>query len=580
MSEYKYKNLIPSQLDFIREPVLTSRVGNESIQQKVFNAESGVAPAVNATQNFNITSSSGVWSSSVPRLSAEVVANISYTRANAAADADAVFADIKNKFGMFSLPLNRCVETCIASFGNTKMTTNVADNVPVYLNTMDTKNLAAISPCGKSDTMSEYDATVLNDPLRAGSDTINSTETRGIGSGYDLVISALNHAGTNQTATLTIKLDEALMSKPFQFQDILNSQAFPNFNCRLELKYVSDFAKALFSAHADITVANASINQLKVVMKQYRPQANAFPKALPSKFYYNSNEIRYFPVQARPALNANADNALAINANTFQGMPSKFVLMVEKTRAGNEPEKSYALNAVDVNMGGKPKVLATYQDSANPQGLYHLATKNGYNQRYSEFAGLQMDAAIYGASSLVMWSPADVDLPEFVQENANVQVELDATFNVRPFEAVNAGDYKAGLYMVKEAIITYDSATNEWNEAQAWCSPKELADAGADYYTDESEASHAIEGGNIFKGLKKAFSKVKGSWMKLPQGLRRSIGKVSQTARNLPAVSEFVGDNTLLGKQAKKVGAGRRGGKVVSLGGKVMSNAELMRLIE
>lgn len=604
MSQFKFVNLVSKELDFVGDDsYLTSKVGNQSIIRNRVRPLSGTLPQAGSTISYRIVSNSGSFMNSAPKVEAKIVSYIVGYNGAGTAKVIPAYNDLVNRFGLHSLPLNRMIAKTDVQFQNTSMTTNNADQVEYYLNAMDVETLAEISPASKPDLFSAYLADRLADPLRVGADTINADETRGIGGNFQFSFDATADANTYK---LTIILEECLMAKPFQFQNPLEAVAFPNFNADIELTLASNFSKALialnvdgaqnfrmFSTYAAAVAAPAAmpawetdvvaLESLNLIAEQFVPQPSALPK-VPSKFYYNSHYLQRLPVSSHPAIASGgavgtdgAATTLQINSSQVQGIPSRFCLAVFERRPDfRTPQRTakFVPGQMKLNVSGKNDVLGTYDLTENPGALYRLAIKNGYNQRQASFLCSLAEADTVGSSAVLYFSPCDINMTNFAQENANMMLEIDATFQVVNNIAsaqLAAGSYDAQMYLLHENVIEYDLASNEWTERRAWISPDKIAAAPARFVDDSEVARHSVRGGRL--NLSKIWKSIKG-FVSRPE-----VKAAVKHIRNAPMLKDVAGDGTTIGKLASAVGAGKGGG-VTKIGGAALSNDQLLSMIQ
>ena len=186
---------------------LSTEMGFSSITKTEHNA-SGASNSF-SSKTYNITSTNFQDSN----LEMKSVINFSLLKAGAAADPNALSEDFKDEFGLAGFALNRTIATAKTSMGQQSFTTDVSQNVDMYLNSLDGETASLISPVYSPDNRLEFKAGTNSNVLRWSDDNSKAYSTsRGCGLNYKVSIALVG-----KQANITIELTERLMAIPFQF---------------------------------------------------------------------------------------------------------------------------------------------------------------------------------------------------------------------------------------------------------------------------------------------------------------------------------------------------------------------------
>ena len=185
---------------------LSTEMGFSSITKTEHNA-SGASNGF-SSKTYNITSTNFQDSN----LEMKSVINFSLLKGGAEGVVP-LSEDFKDKFGLAGFALNRTIATAKTSMGQQSFTTDVSQNVDMYLNSLDDETASLISPVYSPDNRLEFKDGTNSNVLRWSDDNSKAYSTsRGCGLNYKVSIDIVG-----KQANVTIELTERLMATPFQF---------------------------------------------------------------------------------------------------------------------------------------------------------------------------------------------------------------------------------------------------------------------------------------------------------------------------------------------------------------------------
>jgi hypothetical protein len=298
--------------------------------------------------------------------------------------------------------------------------------------------------------------------------------------------------------------------------------------------------------------------------------------AKPALTYYNSPIVNKY-VGATQTLAQGASTQYQFLNYVVNGIPKMFVLYASAPELQDAGHSFATITQVSVSFDNKVNLLL---DLNTPEDLYELSSKNGYNQRYGVWNTGAMSpmynpaggVPALGCGSIFMFKPEDLALNQGQQSNTagsyniNIKLTIQNNFDTQlTFSPV--------LSMVYDNVLTYSNGA--FQDYLPLLNPSQVVSAPMEYKSeDKAEYNHILGGawswGDIWSGVKK-FAK---------SDLAKDISK---TARNLDPIKGYVGDDTAVGKLAKKYGYGKKGktmgGSSVAIGGKKVSKGELLKML-
>lgn len=553
MSSLKVFNVADKKFKFVDEPRVGTRMGYTSQILRKYNSISSTGMTEGGNARFEMSSADG-FIDSVVYLEAKIIANL---RFNANVTAAQLEGELKDKFGMNSFPINRCISNATVSFNDSKQfSTAVADNMDFFINSADTALLSKLSPASRLNSELVNTEANISNALKSGFNTDDAIKTRGIYSNYDIVITRVND--TNATVTITIK--EALLANPFQFHAHEPNPFFGVDSLVVDLTYGTDLPQKLFEVAQESKIDLITLNanpDVKMVVHQFTPNVQLYSNKFPSRVFYNAPIIRSLK-DSSIAVNAGAEREVNFKNHNLTGIPSLIGVACKLPKTALKRGEAFMpIQKISVNFGNKDQLLS---DMTTKRDLYELASKNGYNGRFFTFAG---EGA--SAGGILYFRPSDLGLtgPE-MQSNSNsvLNFSITATFKNQTSTAVNV---TPTIYIVYDNILKYED--RQVSDSLIKLSPADIVN-GKLVYSNLDESENAIVGGSF--------------WSKALDWLKSDTAKaISSFARNnIPIVKDYAGDTTAIGKFAKKAGYGKKGGNVNHLGGKKMSKKELMALLD
>lgn len=537
---------------------------------------------------------------STPKLRCEMEITLT---AVAGATADDIRNNLTQRFGVASFPLNRCIQTGTADINGQAFTTPVAQNVDVVAYSSNPHNLALISQASERDEYDQFSTAILTDPLQSGANASDATKSRGLGANYEVVsVDAVANpgdprTGNNNTATVRIVLEEALMMEPFQYHDMTAPQPFKDINrFVLTLNLVSDLARSAINLNSVAVQppfvpggeappvprafgVSVSSTKWSLLARSYNPSV---VQTIPPSLVYNSHQINLVssvPVQT----NAPDSQIITFPATILNGVPSMFAIYVERPRADFGPRTFLPISRASLDMDNKTALLSTL----TPFELYQVSVNNGYNMRYATYLGTSASptspalSGVRGAGSFLFVRPSDLGLNEGTISNASKTLQIRAEITV--------GTMVVGERCVARLVAIEDNFVQDNNGT--WTSIRPLVPAekllsSSIVYSGESRVSNHIIGGSWFTNA------LRSAWGTLKDLVRSDAAKMAaRNLRNAGPFRDYVGDSTALGRVAQTFGYGhahaqknkrvsKKGGDLVRLGGKKLTKADLKRMLE
>lgn len=539
---------------------LSTEMGYSAITKTQHNA-SGASNGFNQ-KTYNITSTNFQDSD----LKMKGVIKFSLLKGGAGGDPDALPADFKDQFGLAGFPLNRTIATAKTIMGQQTFTSNISDNVDMYLNSLDDETASLISPCYYPDNRLVFKIGTNDNVLRWSDDNSKAYSTsRGCGLNYNVKI-VLN----GKQADVTIEITERLMAPPFQFLE-KDPQPFKNLGTyTVNLNFVQNPVEQLlnmilYSKTAPLPVGSYTVTgdptlDLKLVTQTYSPHLDM---KIPSELYYNAPNID-FKDQTFGA----GDTNLSMNSIELQNAPSMFALCVRDKASQTDPSlpiRTFPIKTVSIKLNDTPSILREYSQ----EDLYAISRRHGYKLGFNSFSGMVLNpgdpAPEYGSNSWFYFSLSDLATDQFMVKNSVKKGSLQITVEVQNDGLVSAPVVE--LYIVNDQVAVQD-ARGQFSVFSALIQDEQVLSLPPTY-KDMDESDHVLGGsklGKFWRGLKKVVKVARN----LP-GVRQMIPKA------VHAVADVAGAGK---KKASKKGGSvtRSAGKVVRSGGKAMTKAQLKKM--
>ena len=517
----------------------------------------------NAELNMTVIPPAGMMN--LPNTRCEIVVDV-----KKADNSPLTIANLKSKLGANSFPIPSIINRseCVQNgFTYTSYPAQESKEVSYEYNR---QLLYRISDASHPDQNTKYDSDYLNDPLRWSQDVINQNESRGFGSQYP-VQDVVPPPDAN-TVRLTITFVDRLWNKMFPFMETHPNpiENCTQFEVRLFLGSLSQMFKGQKIDGQNLTFTFNSI-QLWFDYTVEKPQLNV---SAPSKYLFGSQDRILLPETPAQAIPANQTIDVQLPSQHLQGFPEQweyYVLRNADPNDTNQPDQYLPVVGLDLTVNNRQSLLKDY----TPQQLYDITSRNGFNGRYGQFAGLVQDMSViaadrvYGNGSRIILKPSDLALGE--NGHGGVDLPFNITSKLTIFNPTNA-QVNASTYTVY--FVYKYGAINTVSEGVISHSRLLMA-PGASHTKDklvykDDEVTNSIVGGRRGGFLGKLWS-----------GVKRVAPAISKIVRNLPVLDQYVGDDTAVGSVANALGAGviRVAGKKASSkksGGKRMSSKALL----
>lgn len=625
--------LLSSKYDWIKEAKIGTRIGNESRSRMKYSSINQTSVTGAQSQTWQITNES--LFESAPFM--EVEYDFSVTGFNAS-DAQVnltvagVEASFNNNFGLSSFPYNRCIQNISVQMNNSAiMTTNTNDIVDSFLYGENPEFLAMLSPASKLDNYYKFDSASLANTLRNGGDTIDAIDSRGIGGNYEISFSS----DTAGTVSVSIKMQEAIIARPFQYHSKETRNPFFNVNdLKMIINYDNDLSKfikisdtLLGSASYGGTGANAVARvQLsgfkitpKLVIDSFTPQIQI---EKPLRCYWNTPLTNVFKAP-EVTLTTGQSTQVRFNNYVINGIPKLFVLYVKAIGvpipAGatappinlNQRGEAFAqITGVEFSFSNK---VNQFTDLNTQQDLYQMSIKNGYNQRFGVFnasnvqqiltpatSGTSAQPATFtpntGCGSIFYFRPEDLNMNSGDQSNVNGSFNIEIKVNCTNKHSETL-TYQACFASIYDNILMWDGSTGRFSDFKPLLAPSEAVSAPMELMND-TRIMNSILGGSFWSDAWKTIKKV------AVAPLTKEIVNLSRN--NIPGIKNYLRDGTAVGDFLKKKGYSKhgpydeeehggnsrsrtmygrtqthsnKGGNMMTIGGKRLSKKELLDML-
>lgn len=603
--------LLSDQYEWIREARIGSRIGNESRSKLKFSALNLTNVTGPVSQTFQISNES--FMNSDLKMEVQYTFQVNGKKADGTPinlTVEAVKSAFTNNLGVSSFPYNRCINNCSIRLNNSSLhTTNVSDILDDFLYLENPDYLATLSPASKLDNFYKFDSNVLSNVLRVGADVIDQVDSRGLNSTYRMEFSAPPGGGV---VTVTITLQESIIARPLQYHSKHKNPFFNINDLHMVINYESDITKFLNYSEEAQKASNYGVTDLssvtftghtitnRLIIESYTPQIQI---EKPRLCYYNSPIINKFKDKNSASISSGNQTTATFNNYVINGIPKLFILsvpVVQSTATGavqlkNRGKAFARIDEVQFSFDNK---VNQFTDLNTIEDLYDMSIKNGYNQRFATFAGLESQTVAAtsgatptpavtntGAGSIFVFRPEDLNMNSGQQSNVNGAFNIQLTLKYTNPHA-DALVFQPSLALVYDNILMYQDG--RFMDFKPMLNPAEVVGAPIEMMNDD-RTMNSIMGGSFWSD----------AWSTVKKVISNPITKeVSKFARNTPWLKDKLGDDTTVGKFLGKHGYGHgeedhkggrmygrthsksnKGGSIMTIGGAKVSKKELLSML-
>jgi len=575
---YKNTVLIADKSEQFREPseiMLGARLGNTNSVRRVIPVTD--APTNGAAGTLTLNDSFGVGNvSSVPSL--RLTASFAVTGTTGLTTLDSLYGAIGIKREALSdLQTNANVE-----LNGKQWNSRPQDNREVLVNTAPLSHLAKLSDAPAGQLFDSYDIDNVNNSLLAGADAIDTVSSNGIGNNWKISNMVRN---ADNDYTFDIVYEEVIKANPFQYNDP-NPRPFRNlstFKMEIDMLALSNAFIAINTANtATGTAVTCTASQWHLLIHTWNP---ALQMKIPKQIVYNSPQVVRVKSQV-VALTTAASN-VTMSTAIVNTVPTAFFLFAKRDDVVNglrygRPDQYAEILNIDCGAVNDTGIFKNYTSHQ----LYQIATKNGYNERYSKWAMQDMGVSKLGAGSFMILKPDDFPASDelgFIS-HANARQGLDFTLSLKGHAN---GNYTIHLFAMYDDLVLYNEDNNGlYDSVRPIVSPVKLASSEV-VYEDNKEANNHIVGGSWASSLWSGLQYMR-NLLSSPQARQ-----LSRAVRNSGAVP-WAADTTPVGRAAAAFGYGKdkkkkatkkRGGEILDIGrgksgGAKLTAAQLSKMLD
>lgn len=573
---------------------LGTHVGYRTYNRSVNDPSGAQTKGSLVSRTFNVNATVGAMSSK-PYLYYELPVVITGSAGSKIANA----TSLKNKVGLKQLGGNKMVLNYEVSINKYPRSTDHVKELCDMLCVSETREvLSEISPVFKADNSVAFNLdTSIRNVLADGdqSDPNEMYSSRGLyGNGY--MIKDLNIDATgNGTASFTLCLKTAVIADPFQYRSVDPSPLYNVSSVQVKVTYNQNPLRNLFNiAESTWTVAfdtsdEAGAPNVQLLLDEFEPSYVIKKPTVP--LAYNVPEIEYDEQLKDTAVPADNKKIINFTSDKYTGMgiPSLMAICMVDARYDNStdtaryhdvPHRTLQITKFGVSINNEDQKLF---DISQPEVLYEISRSCGYNLDLANFTNAPLsykragnpaaDVPIRASNGWLFFRTTDFGLSDaFMGSNVN------APFNIKfHIQCVNntgvafTKGYKFKFYRVMDQVLVADGEKYELRPALI--EPSRLAENDAEGneapVVFEEDNSKNVLGGNRFMDRLKRFGRKVGKFLKSDKAK-----EIASHLRNAPMVKKFVGDDTDLGKLAKKHGYGVL---KIGKGGAAMSREALLK---
>lgn len=589
MSDGYYKNtvlLVDKKMEFNKpsDVELATRVGVASSLHHKLEASTAPIDGSGGQVKFNRNFSNGNVDS-VPRV--RLTADVEIDKL-----ANAVTVNgLNNKIGLKSYALNSHFSNMETTLNGTKITAKPSEMVEVHKKTCDLGKGLLITDTPAVPTANSYTSSNINDTLKDGANTIGSSSSNGFGNHYvisGLAVSAGSIADSKKV-NFSLQLETVPMGAPWQFNED-NPVPLRNLDT-FELDITVDKIGTDFFALTpnqlklgEQPVVTLSNVKYELLVHEY---TSALPIDIPDKIVWDNKEVKELKAQDVPA--GVAGREVSSDSFILDSVPNALYIVPEVVRSDDrakisQPKYYSGIQKFELNVGSLSNIFTGLTEKQ----LYEMYLKNGGNQRYSAWAGLQMGfgaTPIFGNGGLMVIRPDDVPKADQVNfmTHSNEKYTCNFKMNVSSTEAL-----KVRIFAVYDQLVMYNKGDmNGYSVSRPKVSGKDLSMSGVLFTNDSSRMNQVYGGlslGDIITGARNVithpFTRMGVRW------LRNNAPGIKHYARdhtNWGRLFRSFGYGSMKGGELLRIGQGETGGNVTKTkktkikGGRVASDEELRR---
>jgi len=421
--------------------------------------------------------------------------------------------------------------------------------------------LSEISPSFKADNCVNYSALTdtSRNVLHWGVDLPPGDEftSRGAsGNNFRVVYNGSGDTG-NGYVDATFYIKEALVARPLQYRSLSPNPFFDVDNLDIKIIYnANPFQWLLAMTNPTWTATTQPLKTIDVsILYDEYQLSDLLPKPTEA-LVYNAPKIDY---QEAPMTDAVANGVSGTyHSQNYRktGVPSLIaVCLVDRDydRNYHVPHRTLEIQGLTFRVNNEDDKLSDLNN--NPELLYELSRDRGYNLSLTNFTNSLYDAGAPGSNASNGWFLFKVS--DFGTASQYMQSNVYSEFNVE-FQILwknsTGVDFPSG-FLFKMHLI-YDEVLVKQDRMytieSALIPPSRLLESigNAPIVFDDDKSKNVLGGNKFFNMLKRGFNRVK-DIIQNPK-TKQAIREI----RNLPGISDFVGDSTTAGRVANTLGYG------------------------
>lgn len=474
---------------------------------------------------------------------------------------------LRNKLGTKPICANRMNNSVEVSINKKPFTTNHIAKECDLMSVSETRAvLSEISPSFKADNCADFNALTdtSRNVLHWGVDLPPGDEftSRGAsGNNFRVVYDGSGEAG-NGYVDVTFYIKEALVARPLQYRELSPNPLFDVDTLDIKIIYnANPFQWLLAMANPTWTATNQPNGQgvalpisVNILYDEYQ-LSDLLPKPTEA-LVYNAPKIEYQEYPETAPIVAGATGQWQSQTYRKTGVPSMVaVCLVDRNYDQNYhvPHRTLEIEQIAVRVNNEDDKLVDLNN--NPERLYELSRDNGYNLSLSNFTNSLYDAGAVGSNASNGWFLFKVSdfgtASQYLQ--SNVYSEFTVEFHIA-WKNSTGVDFANG-FLFKMHLI-YDEVLVKQDrmytiESALIPANRLLESVGTAPLVYDGDKSKNVLGGNkFFNMLKRGFNRVR-DFVKNPK-TKQAIREI----RNLPGISDVVGDSTTAGRVANTLGYG------------------------
>ncbi|KAA0164836.1 hypothetical protein FNF31_02159 [Cafeteria roenbergensis] len=512
--------------------------------------------------------------SSTPRYVPELVYIIKNVGDNLGAPAGAPWSDadkargmllnVSGKIGLRKVGVNCLIQRSSVSLnGAPAIITEVSRDAELFAQTCDPEQLAVITPASAPDEYCYFDSDVSNNPLKDGGDTVRIIDTRGLGGRYEY---SLDADGATHEVRLTVRPSAMIMANPFQYRE-KTPTPYPSLE-KFEMALTLHNLLNLLNLHHKPNAPAAGVNQdggikrhltataltVEVDEVSHKIIMESFEESelldTPDEVLYNCPEVETVGNSDSKVLAPGASTEFRLNdTRILQGIPSRLLVVARHRRADSDvfsPTRYAVPGNFELKVNNTPHLFSGMEATQR----YEENVKAGYNGSFSTYAGLNASVSRgnpgAGAPTVIEFNA--LPLGSFVVPNVLDTVTVGGRFLfTNQLDETSTVDFT--VYQVFDNFMLYKDGV--YSTFRPTISKEDVAKAKV-VFADDEASRNSVRGGSWYGDMWNTFRRFINS-----KGARAGI----RSFRNVPMISQFVGDRTMPGRMLRSVGYGKAGGK-------------------